>query len=119
MALKRVAVDGDANASAGSKNFVDTATGSWTAGPVTVSAYDQLSAGGTKVIYKAECSFTYQGSDNSSGATVPGESSVTLEASGTTLQGGDTFVLVDGDSAEDEFGNKIEVSASSPLQADQ
>ena len=117
MALKSVAVQGDASASAGSAMYTGATSGSWTAGPVTETKYDVLTSGGKKVIYKAECSFSFVG-ENSGGSAVTGESSVTLEASGTGLQGGSTFVLVDGESANDSYGNTVSVSASAILQAD-
>jgi hypothetical protein len=37
-------------------------------------------------------------------------SSVTLSPQQTTLQGGQTAVLLDGDSARDTFGNTLKVS---------
>jgi len=120
MAVKPVAVEGDASAEAGTTPYTGATRGTWTAGSVTETSYDVLTSGGTKVIHKAECSFSFTG-DSAPPQTVgdvSGDSTVTLEASGTALQGGSTFVLVDGDSETDSYGNKVSVSASAALQAD-
>lgn len=120
MALKPVAVEGDASASGGDQMYQPADEGEWTPGPVVLTSYDKLTVGGTKVIHKAECEFTFDGMNNkpNTPVAVSGTSSVTLEADGTVLMGGSTMVLVDGDSNEDSYGNEISISASGILQAE-
>lgn len=121
MAPKSVAVEGNASASAGSTLVEPAKAGSWDAGDVSETSYDFLTVDSTKVIWKAECTFSFTGdSDPPNGVVedVHRSSTVTLEASGTALQGGSTFVLVDGDSTQDDYGNTVRVSASANLQAD-
>jgi hypothetical protein len=47
--------------------------------------------------------------------TVTGEDTVTLEASSKKTQGNRSSVLVDDDSSESSYGNKLEVKASNRL----
>ena len=118
MAGKQVAVKEDVQATAGSTPFTGADSGTWTAGPVTCSFYDQLKIGGSKVIYKAECKFTFTGTSPAPAKSpITGTETVTLEAQSTKLQGGLSKVLVDGDSATGtgNFGNKLQINASHKL----
>lgn len=114
MTSKQVAVEGDVQATAGTTPFTGAASGTWTAGSVTCSSYDQLKIGGSKVIYKAECKFTFNGT-SSAPASITGDETVTLEAKSTKLQGGLSKVLVNGDSVTGNFGNKLQINASHKL----
>lgn len=120
MALKPVAVQGDASASTGNGLVGAAKKGKWTAGEVNETSYSQLTAGGVEVIYEAECTFTFLGdSDPPNGVVsdVNDSSTVTLSASDTVAQGGLNHVLRDGDEEEDAYGNKVSVSASAALQS--
>lgn len=117
MAMKPVAIAGDATATAGAVVAAGADSGTWTAGPITESTYDVLTSGGSKVLYKAECTFSFSGKD-SANAAVTDTSTVTLDATTKVLQGGGTFVLVDGDSQADEYDNTVSISASAPLRVD-
>lgn len=119
MALKPVAVTGDASAEAGTTPYTGATRGDWTAGGVSETSYSVLTSGDTEVIHKAECTFSFVG-DSAPPQTVGdviASETVTLEAAGTTLQGSSTFVLVDGDTITDAYGNTVSVSASAPLRA--
>lgn len=112
----KVAVDGDVKATAGSGLPPAAQSGTWTAATVSHETYGKLKVGGTKVAWKASCTFSFTGA-NSSGATVSDSETVTLTATTKLLQGGGTFVLVHGDSASGTYGNKLEVSASGALKS--
>lgn len=121
MPLKPVAKQGDVSATAGTTVHETATTGSWSAGPVTPVPYAFLTIGGTPVVHEASCVFTFNGSNDSSGTPVtigPIPVTVTLTAASTTLQKGTTFVLRDGDSTQDSYGNKLEASAANNLQSD-
>jgi hypothetical protein len=113
-----VAVEADVKATVGAKNFSDNATGTWSAGTVTHKTYPKLKVGAKAVIYESSCTFSYSGADNSSGATVTGSSTVTLTATNKLTQKRANFVLVNGDSANDSFGNTLKVEATGFLKSD-
>lgn len=116
MAGKKVAVEGDVQAIPGSTFFTGADSGTWSAGQVVYSSYDHLKISESKVIYKAQCKFTFSGfSPAPQKNPISGNETVTLEAQSTKLQGGASKVLVDGDSATGEFGNKLQVNASHKL----
>jgi len=120
MALKPVAVKGDASASTGSVPYTGAVEGEWTAGAVTETSYAQLTSGGTEVIHEARCTFSFVGgSDPPNGRTadVSGSSTVTLSAAGTVAQGGLAHVLRDGDEAQDSYGNTVSVSAAAVFRS--
>jgi hypothetical protein len=86
-------------------------TGKWTAGEVGETTDPKLSAGGAAVLHQATCTFSFTGSKGSSPpVTITDSATVTLSPQQTTLQGGQTAVLLDGDSAQDSFGNTLKVS---------
>ncbi len=117
MAGLGVAKAGDVTASVGTTYFGTATSGAWTAaGPVTETTYSFLTIQGAAVVHQASCSFSFSGSDGTNAVT--GASSVTLTASSTTLQKGSTFVLRDGDSAQDIYGNTLTVSAPNILTSD-
>ncbi len=115
MAGKAVAQDGDASATASTATTYTGATGAWAAGPVSTTPYPFLKIAGTPVIHQASCTFTFTATD---GSGVTGTSLVTLTAPSTTLQKGSTFVLRDGDTYPDTFGNKVSVAAAHNLKSD-
>lgn len=115
-----VAVEGEtsATASSGTKPVgpsYATWEGAWTAGPVSETSYPKLKVAGKKVIHQAECTFSFAGTDSSSGVPVSITSDVTLTAQPTVLQKGSSNVLHDSDSASDVHGNKLEVAAAGHL----
>lgn len=120
---KPVAVRGDAQATAASATApVDQPTwqGSWVAGAVVTSAYEQLSVNGQAVIHEARCTFSFSGVDSAVSPTPPAvatSSEVVLSAGSTTLQKGLQRVLLDGDNASDEHGNRLSISASGHLSS--
>jgi hypothetical protein len=114
MAVNSVAGDGDVSATAGTALFTGADKGTWKAGAVQLTTYAKLEAGGKPVVHKAECTFSFEGTAGT--ATVKGASDVTLTRPGRPLQKGQQSVLVDGDSATDEFGNKLSVSSTRRLR---
>lgn len=65
---KPVAVTGDTVATASSATAPSTQptwSGTWTAGPVTETAYPKLTVNSTAVIHKASCTFSFIGVDAS------------------------------------------------------
>jgi hypothetical protein len=81
--------------------------------------YPFMTIGGVAVIHQAMCTFSFTGTGPSPGnAPVSGTSIVTLTATSTTLQKGSTFVLRDGDTKQDSFGNTLAVSASNHVKSD-
>lgn len=116
MGGKAVAGKGDVEATVGTKPFTGANAGTWTAGNTKETASTTLKSGGAFVLHSATCTFDFDGT-NAAGATVKGKSTVTLEAKPTALQPGGRPVLVHGDSAEDLFGNKLEVTSTRPLRS--
>jgi hypothetical protein len=121
MASKKVAVDGDVTATAGTTPGIEGSAGppGWTAGKVSYQTYSHLTVGGKEVAYEATCTFSYSGTTTSAPATAvgPKTADVTLKAKSTVLQNGSTKVLVDGDKEEDTYGNKLSVSAGGVLKS--
>jgi len=121
MATKPVAVQGDVSATAGTSPYTGADSGTWTAGTVSETSYANLKSGGKEVVWKAECTFSFSGTNSSSGATVTGSEKVTLTATTKLLKKGEHSVLVDGDSKSGggtppSFDNKLSVSAAGPLK---
>jgi hypothetical protein len=107
MTATKVAVVGDTTATPSTAPTLNGAPGAWTAGPVTEQSYAQLTIGGIAVIHSATCVFTFT---PQSGSPIP--ASVTLSASSTPLQQGQTNVLLNGDQMTDQNGNQLMVTAS-------
>ena len=116
MATKPVAVEGDVSATPGTTPYSGADSGTWTAGAVSYKRYDKLTVGGQKAVYEASCDFSFSGT-NSGGSTVKGNETVTLTASSTTLQGGTSNVIRDGDRASGSYGNELRTSASGDLKS--
>jgi hypothetical protein len=113
---KTVAVAADVSATAGTTPFTGAEAGTWTPGPISSQSYAKLAIGGAATVWQASCTFSFVG-QSSSGAQVPGTSTVTLAASSTKLQGAGSNVLRDGDEQSDTYGNKLSVSASGKLSS--
>ena len=111
-----VARQGEVTATAGTTPFTGADNGTWTAGPVSYTAYAKLKRGGTGVIHRASCLFSFSGA-NSSGTAVAGTSTVTLTAGTTKLQKGVSNVLQNNDEASDSYGNKLKASSSEKLKS--
>lgn len=117
MAQQPVAVSADISAAPGSALYTGAAKGTWTAGPVTVSTYRKLTIGGAETAWEARCTFTFAGFGPTPAENpVSGSSNVTLTATAKKLQGGGNHVLVNGDRAQDGYGNTLSVSASGKLR---
>lgn len=119
----RVGVQGEVQTTNGttSPETATSGTGTWAAGTVSYKTYTQLKSGGTVVIYEASCKFTWSGGTqkaDSSKAHGPVDSTVTLTATTRLTQKGSSKVLVHGDSASDQYGNKLQVNAAGPLKTD-
>jgi hypothetical protein len=104
-------VEGQVTATPGAMPFTGAESGVWTAGSVNYESYDALKMDGAKVIHGASCRFSFSG-QSSSGATVTGSETVTLEAGRTIVQKDSSGALLSGDSATGSYGNKLMVSGS-------
>ena len=116
MALKAIGVVGDTSVTPGGPDGPNGSVGVWTPGAVSETSYAELTNHGPEVIHTAECTFSYTGAVSNPGDTT-GSSTVTLQAAGTTLTVAGGFVLVDGDTKEDSWGNTLTVHATPPGQA--
>jgi len=105
-----IAVDGEVTATPGTSMYSGATGGSWTAGAVTYTSHSKIRSGGKEVIYKAECTFTFSGTSGNS--PVSGTEKVTLQASKKKLSCSGNYVLVNGDSKQGTYGNKLEAKAS-------
>lgn len=121
--MPAVAVEGDVVATPGSVLHTDTSVGSgssspagtWSAGSVSYSTYPGLKSAGKPAIWKAECTFSFSGT-NTSGAAVNQTEKVTLTASTQPLNPGQNDVLVDGDTESSTvYKNQLKATASGPL----
>lgn len=120
MATRPVAVADDlvATASSSTENGAKNASGTWSAGAVGTDSYARLTLEGAVVVHRASCTFTFSGSDKSSGASVTETEEVTLTAATTQLQKGLQGVLRDGDGVTSANGNRLEVQAAGSLRSD-
>jgi hypothetical protein len=93
-------------------------TGTWSAAPIDPQPDPKLAIGPDPVIQQVTCTFTFSGTRTVGTVTtkVDGTSDVKLSASSTTLrgshQGQPADVLVDGDSAHDDYGNMLTVKVA-------
>ena len=116
---KPVAVKADVSSTPSSTGATDfgAQSGAWTkAGALDVTAGAKVTVGGAPVALSASQGFGWTGANASGTALPPGSSTVTLTTGDTKLQVGGQSVLLDGDSKQDSYGNKISVSASGKLQ---
>lgn len=115
--MKPVARAGDVRATPGtSPNYPNetapTAAGTWSAGTVSETTVAKAGSDGARVVHAASCTFTFNGSNTQSGATVTVTSVVTLNPGSQVLQVGGSDPLVDGDEQRDVYGNTLRVSSS-------
>lgn len=120
MSAKNVAVEGDVQAVPGTVPYSPADKGKWTAGSIRSSMYEQLKISGKATIYKAECTFSFTGTQslpNGTQNSVSGSETITLETKKPTkLQKAISNVLVNGDEISSEkHGNKLQVTTSNKL----
>jgi hypothetical protein len=113
--VAKVARQGDVSATPGTAPYTGATSGAWTAGTISDTPYDKIVSGGKKAISEAQCTFSFSGVNDGSGATVTGSETVTLSAKQTKLQKGAAGVIVDGDSATGTYGNKLTASGGPKL----
>ena len=114
---KSVATIGDVLATPGTTPFTGAEAGVWTPGPVSHTSYAQLRSSGVPAISEATCIFSFAGTAKG-GAAVAGSETVVLRAGPTVLQRGSSGVIVHGDSATGEFGNRLAAASAEPLRTD-
>lgn len=110
----RVARVGDVSATPGTLPFTGAKTGTWTPGPVSYTSYTALRAAGAAAISEARCLFDFKGTTEG-GSPVTGAETVVLRAGPTTLQRGAAGVVLHGDSATGQFGNRLAALSTAPL----
>jgi hypothetical protein len=116
---KSVVTKGGVTASPSTTMFSGADNGTWTAGDITYQLYAKLQVGSANVIHTASCTFSFAGSNSSSGATVTGTETVELKAKSTVLQKAGSSVIVDGDSASGTvYGNKLQAKSSNRLKTE-
>lgn len=87
-----------------------------TATVVELTTSDLVSSDGRSSVAKAVATFSFRGTDGTN--AVQGESTVTLQGGSPLVSLAGVAPLVDGDSAEDSYGNKLSVSSSATLATD-
>lgn len=113
-AAKSLATQTDVIATPGTMPFTGAQSGTWTAGPITVTPHPHIQADGAPVISGAACTFSFAGV-NSGGTAVTGQDPVTLPAGATKLRDGPATLLVNGDQATGAFGNMLQVTSAHKL----
>jgi hypothetical protein len=116
MAAKPVACVGDASATAGTTPSTKADSGTWTAGPVSVTTDPHLTVGGLAVLAQASCTFSFSGTKGMNPVT--DSSTVTLSPSSTVLTYNGGALLRDQDSAQDTYNNTVSVSSSRILASE-
>jgi hypothetical protein len=109
----KVAVDGEATATPSATPATGADSGKWTAGEITYTSYPKLKVGGTKVIWKASCTFSFDG--KSGNTPKKASETVTLTATAKKLNKSQNAVLVSGDTKTGPEGNTISVTAAGKL----
>lgn len=115
--MSKIAVVGNVIPTPGSSPYPPADTGAWIPGPVIYQSYASVKSNSIPVIYQAQCVFTFVGTKSTPGGPVPvsGSETVTLRAGTTAVNGMQNSVLLDGDSEEGSYGNKLRVQASSMI----
>ncbi|ODS24452.1 hypothetical protein AB835_03900 [Candidatus Endobugula sertula] len=119
---KRVAKEGDViptpSTSTSSIALEPTVQGSWkVAEPVRYTSHNKLKYNGTPLIYKAQCTFGFSGTDSSSGKTMTDSETIILQAKPSTLKESGNNVLLHGDKAVGKNGNTLTVNSSNTLKS--
>ena len=113
-----VARVGDARATPStSKNYPNdaapTATGTWAAtAPPVETPLPVPTSGTTALIAQASCTFLFTGKTSANTPFTSPPSPVLLKPGSRVLRIGTAGPLVDGDTAEDTFGNTVSVSST-------
>lgn len=110
--MANIAVEGDVNAIPGTIPYAPAVSGAWVQGPISYMSYAKLKVNGRNVIYEARCTFTFTGvGPPPTSAPVSGSENVTLSAASTAVNGGQSSVLLHGDSKIGTYGNQLQVIA--------
>ncbi|MEL6554545.1 MAG: hypothetical protein AAFQ63_13905 [Cyanobacteria bacterium J06621_11] len=107
---KKIAVDGEVEATPSSMLLQGANSGQWMARKETLQCTpaSKLTVKGTAAISQAKCIFQFTGT-TPSGAPILSLDSVTLSPKSTKLTDGGQSLLVVGDSSQSPMGNKLEV----------
>ena len=114
MSGRAVACTGDASATAGRGIPTTADSGTWTAGPLSQSAYPKVKVGGATVLHEVSCTFSFAGTKGNS--AVAASSTVTLRGAANKLEPGTAPPLRDGDAEQDSYGNRVSVSSSRKMR---
>jgi uncharacterized Zn-binding protein involved in type VI secretion len=110
--MSNIALDGDVIAIPGTVPYPPAVSGAWIPGPVIYTSYPNVKSNGRPVIYEARCTFTFTGVGPApANNPVSGTEDVTLQASSTSVNDGQSSVLLDGDSETGSYGNQLQVIA--------
>ena len=111
--MQRIARRGDVGATASvQKTFAAaSATGAWAAGSVVEVTAPPAAAQGKTVVTSASCLFTFEGT-LPDGKPFRTTSTISLAAAPHPLRVGGRHPLVDTDSDQDSWGNRLRVSSS-------
>ncbi|MEU8471616.1 hypothetical protein AB0F30_27540 [Streptomyces sp. NPDC029006] len=115
MAGRAVVVRGGVSATVGTSPFKSADSGTWTAGAVVETPSSLVTVGDSPVLHQASCVFAFVGKAGQ--APVSGASTVTLTATAGGLLADGEGVLLDGDSAQDEYGNTLKAGSSAALRS--
>ncbi|MGW0411248.1 hypothetical protein ACWDZX_08115 [Streptomyces collinus] len=115
MAGRAVVARGGVSAMAGAAPLKGADSGTWSAGTVAETPSSRVTVGGSPVLHQASCSFTFTGKAGQT--VVGGASTVTLTATAGGLLADGKGVLLDGDSAQDEYGNTLTAGSSAALRS--
>jgi hypothetical protein len=111
-----VARPADLSTAAGSAPYEGATSGTWTPGTPQLTTSEVLSSDGNPVVVRVSCSFSFSGTNGQTSVT--GTSTVTLEPGSRALRAAGVCPLVDGDSAQDSFGNSVSVVSDAVLMTD-
>ena len=112
---KPVAKVGQVLPTPGTMPLSPAVSGAWVPGPVVYTEHAKIKIGSVSALHKAECTFTFTGTDPN-GVVVTGTEDVALEAGSTKLTAGGLSVLVDGDQEQGQHQNKLAVVAVNKLK---
>jgi hypothetical protein len=114
---KSVAVDGQVEATPGTIPHPPADAGEWKAGLVVYETHAKLKVDGELAIEKAECTFSFFGTNSQAvGALVTASSTVELVAGSTKLKESGRGMLLAEDYAEDHWGNKLAAQTTNILK---
>jgi hypothetical protein len=112
MTTKPVAREGDVSATVGSTKPLGVADGTWQKGQVSLTTKATVKSDEKAIVVGASCTFTMPDAKAQNGSAVTVQpSTVTLIPGSAKLNIGGSAPLLDGDSAEDMYGNKVSVTS--------